>query len=345
VSDAGVINAYHGDVGFAYDGSNGQVMVAIQKFYYSMYRTDTGAVMLVSPHQRPGFKIYPAFVRDGGILDYIYPSAFEGSYDSTNEMMQSIANVVPSTSDPISDGGLTPITAYPAGASGFNGGGIRNCRYWAQARGANWEQYDFLTHNAICMLAFIEYGTFDLQTAIGKGVSDKASGTNNNAELTGQTAGYDGGTDLGNASGQIGVSGLKSVSYRGFENPYGNVWIWCDGLNIEADNDPYIADHGFESDKFTAPYYQLGVTLPTANGYSKDFVINDVIDFGFLTGEIGGASNSGLFDYYYQASGNRAALVGGSWNIGLYAGPLFWNLNNSSTNANRNIDGHSLCTT
>jgi hypothetical protein len=192
------------------------------------------------------------------------------------------------------------------------------------------------------MLAFVEYGTFDLQTAIGKGVVDKASGANNNAELTGQTAGYAGGTDLGNASGQIATNGLKSMSYRGVENLYGNIWKWVDGLNIKADHDPYISDHGFESNKFTDPYYQLGVTLPSSNGYGGDFVLNDIIDFGFLTSVLGGASNSGLFDYYYQSTGNCVALVSGAWAYGLTAGPLYWSLHVSSAYANRNIGGRSL---
>jgi hypothetical protein len=347
MSDSGVVNAYHGDVGFDYTGTNGEVLTEVPKFYYSMSRTSDGAIILLSPNNRPGLKKYPAFIRNGLHLDYIYPSAFEGFYDSATGMMRSIANVVPSTSDGVSDGGLSPIAAYPATTAGVegidtNGGDIRNCRYWAQARGTSWEQYDFLTHNALCMLAFVEYGTFDLQTAIGKGVVDKASGANNNAELTGQTAGYAGGTDLGNASGQIATNGLKSMSYRGVENLYGNIWKWVDGLNIKADHDPYISDHGFESNKFTDPYYQLGVTLPSSNGYGGDFVLNDIIDFGFLTSVLGGASNSGLFDYYYQSTGNCVALVSGAWAYGLTAGPLYWSLHVSSAYANRNIGGRSL---
>ena len=34
LSDAGVVNAYYGDVGYIENGSNGQVMVEITKFYY-----------------------------------------------------------------------------------------------------------------------------------------------------------------------------------------------------------------------------------------------------------------------------------------------------------------------
>ena len=36
LSDAGVVNAYYGDAGYAEDGSNGQVMVEVPKFYYKV---------------------------------------------------------------------------------------------------------------------------------------------------------------------------------------------------------------------------------------------------------------------------------------------------------------------
>lgn len=36
LSDAGVVNAYYGDTGYAEDGSNGQVMVEVPKFYYKV---------------------------------------------------------------------------------------------------------------------------------------------------------------------------------------------------------------------------------------------------------------------------------------------------------------------
>lgn len=40
----------------------------------------------------------------------------------------------------------------------------------------------------------------------------------------------------------------------------------------------------------------------------------------------------------------RATHVSGNWNNDLNTGPLNWNLNNSSTTTDRNIDGHSLYT-
>lgn len=336
ISDSAIVNAYHGDPTFDYTGGNGQVMAQMNPFWYRTYREAGSIVFLASEVPKPNFKIYPAFIRNGIQMDNIYVSAFEGYYNSVDEKMESIANVVPSTNDGVSGENKTPITAYPDAT-------IIGCRGYAQARGDYWEQHDFLTHNALCYLMFIEYGTFDMQTAIGKGVVDKASGSNNNAEKTGQTAGFDGGTDLGNNSGQISTNGLKSVSYRGVENLWGNIWKFVDGLNIQGDHKPWITDHGFVSDNFQTPYYSLNTTLPNSNSFGSDIVLNEMIDFGFLPSEVNGASNSGLFDNYYQNTGNKIARAGGSWSHSLLAGPLFWSLSSDSANSYRNIGARLLC--
>lgn len=45
-----------------------------------------------------------------------------------------------------------------------------------------------------------------------------------------------------------------------------------------------------------------------------------------------------------QTTPLHVTLVGNYWNGSLNTGPLNWNLNNESTRATRNIDGHSLYT-
>ena len=339
VADDGTINAYYGDAGFAYDGSNGQVMVEVPKFWYKTYREDKdNIVFLVANEPKSGFKLHPAFVRNGQVLDYIYPAAFEGHSDGGSpEKMESIANVVPSTSTSTHDtiGSITP----------YSDATIVGCRTAAQERGIHWEQCDFLTRCAIYYLFIVEYATFDMQSAIAEGVVDRGSGTDHNGVITGETAGYDGGDDLGNSSGTSNTgngNGYESISYRGIENLWGNIWEWCDGINIQADHKPWIADHGFASDKFSSPYYSLNTTLPNSNDYGSDILINDVLDAGFLTIEVNGSSSSGLFDYYYQDTGDRVARVGGNWSVGLYAGGFTWLVNPTSATSNRTIGSRAL---
>lgn len=71
------------------------------------------------------------------------------------------------------------------------------------------------------------------QSVIGQGVSTFTDdGSTNMAVVTGATSG------LGNGSGidpNAGVDGKCSVSYRGEENLWGNIWTWLDAINIYND--------------------------------------------------------------------------------------------------------------
>lgn len=106
LSDAGVVNAYYGDSTFKYDGSNGEVMVEIPKFYYKSKKVGTKYYWWISPHKLFGFKVHPAFVSDGVEYDQIYVSAFEGSvYDVTANATE--VNTIQITAEPTADGNIT----------------------------------------------------------------------------------------------------------------------------------------------------------------------------------------------------------------------------------------------
>ena len=139
-----------------------------------------------------------------------------------------------------------------------------------------------------------------------------------------------------------GTNGLVSVSYRGIENFWGNMWKWVDGLNIQADHKPWVADHAFASDTFTSPYTYLNGTLANTNGYAKDILFNSSIDYGFLPTVVGGSETSYLCDYYYQATGNRVAMLGGYWSSGSGAGAFSWALSNASSSRYRDIGARLL---
>lgn len=337
LNDSGEVVAYHGDANYKEDGSIGQVMVQIPKFYYFSEQAGNTYRYYVSPTQHTGFKVHPAFVRNEVEKDCIYISAYEGClYDvsasayitddaqiadftaTTGDKLSSIANVKPCS-------GLTQNLTLP------------NSRILAHNRGAGWELQDFLTASAVQLLYLIEYANFNTQACIGRGVVDKASGSGNESVNTGATS------SLGNTSGRAsGTDGLVSVSYRGIENLWGNIWKWVDGLNIQADHKPWIADHGFVSDTFTSPYTYLNGTLANTNGYAKDILFNSSIDYGFLPTVVGGSETSYLCDNYYQATGNRVAGLGGSWGSGSNAGAFYWNLDNASSNRYRTIGARLL---
>lgn len=79
MNDAGAVTAYQGDAGFAVDGSAGQVMVEVPKFYYLVKDIGVYRYFWISPIEAPGFKVHPMFYRDGVIANYAYIGAFEAS--------------------------------------------------------------------------------------------------------------------------------------------------------------------------------------------------------------------------------------------------------------------------
>ena len=336
LSDDGTVLAYWGEPGYQDDGSNGQVMVEIPAFHYRTETLPSGYRWNVSPVSVPGFRLHPAFVRSGTVLDKVYLGAYEaccydvsaGAYNLTDADGK---DFTAGTGDKLASiAGAKPISGVVDNLT------LPNARILAHNRGAGWELEDFLAASAVQMLMLVELGHFDAQTKIGRGIVDKASGTGNEAELTGQTAA------LGNASGAATGNTHNAVSYRGVENFWGNIWEFVDGINIKADHNPWIADHGFQSDLFAAPYADSGLALPAENGYVADVAINAAMDYGFLPSAVGASATTKLCDYYYQSTGNRIALRGGAWHKGSDAGPFGWSVYDASSSRNRSVGARLL---
>jgi hypothetical protein len=149
------------------------------------------------------------------------------------------------------------------------------------------------------------------------------------AALTGGTA------PLGSKTGMAaGVNGLASVSYRGEENPWGNMWKFVDGLNIYpyGMHEIYVADHSFEEGSITGPYQNAGITLAKVNGYISAFAYNEPFDWMFFPSETLGDSGFPVGDYFYQnyaAEQICIALLGARWRIGNHAGGFYWRGDNA----------------
>lgn len=324
-----------------------QTMVEQPKFYYKVVpliteKTTKGAIIrkarwYVSDTPKAGFKLHPDFIVNGAENDYSYHSAFEGSLwdasasayilddaqvaDFAADMLASIANAKPLS-------GLTQNATRG------------NIRKLAQNRGTGWEQ---LTVQAACateILMLIEYATFNTQAAIGNGAVFKTDdGSSNMAENTGATV------SLGNKSGAvINDNGIQIVSYRGEENPWGNIWKWVDGINrhVTAErNIVYIADHGFKDDTSDAPYEDAGISPCTKEGYVSAFCYSEEYDWLFIAGETDGNSSLPVGDYFwnYQANIWTVAMLGAGWTYSSTAGGFCWFLDNVSGSRTRAVSG------
>jgi hypothetical protein len=221
-------------------------------------------------------------------------SAFEGRVDT----------------DSLSTGKLQSISGQIPSHVGNNitKGGRDSFRTYAQNRGTGWQIQTYYGTHALQVLYLVEYADFDIQTTIGRGVTNSVS----NVE-TGKTI------FLGNESGrEAGTDGATSISYRGIENLFGNVEKWLDGINQDGSKNVYAANEDFEDDKFTGNFILLGTTVSTS-GFP-----NNILFPQFLGTSLGGSSSSHLHDQIFVASGNRVPRYGGAVGAGLSAGAFRW---------------------
>lgn len=374
VSDDGTILAYYGDEGYTEDGSNGQVMVFQPKFYYKVVplkleKNNDSSIgyhlrkvnYYVSSKPKTGFKLHPAFFdENGNAVDYILFSADEGSmFDvSANEYVNDGTN----TDTAIEVGDLLCSVANVKPISGLKKPLNKvNLETMAQNRGSGWHLETIKATSANQLLMMIELGTMNSQTGIGQGiVSIPDNKAYNCSSLTGSTA------ELGNSTGQatetvneIGgtettynVNGKVSVTYRGVENPYGNIFKHIQGVNVWGDGSmcggqPYVANNfTFNESKNSDNYEGVGFTLPNANGYINAMGYGkEEYDWLLLPSEIGGTSALPVGDFFYVASDlNDYCIVlgGGSWNYGSFDGSFFGRCGYNVGSRDRSAGGRLL---
>lgn len=371
LTDDGVVLAYYGEPGYVETGkltqaitigeeenavtypvdTPVQVMVEQPKFYYKVVPLQLEPITdgigyhlrkaryYVSDTPKVGFKVHPAFVRNGVEVDKIYLSAYEGSiYDeSAGTYLLADEQIADFNADKLSS------IAYAKPASGLEQTLTRaNTRKLANNRGNGWQISDVLSVSVTQILFIIEYASFNTQANIGLGVVNKADGEGNESEITGAT------TNLGNASGMAdGTNGLVSVTYRGEENFWGNIWKWIDGLNIECKgiHQAYWADHDFQDNIKTSPYKNCGFTLAKSNGYVSAFGYSEDCDFLFLPSETVGNSSLPVGDNFWQNhtyDGFMVSYLGGHWYNGSHAGGFYWHVSHWSGARYRYFGGRLL---
>ena len=373
LADDGTVLAYRGETGYTEagattqaitvgdteypSGTKVQVMVEQPIFYTKVVpvkataatsgrgKQVTKARYYISPTPKTGFKANDAFKDANGILqDHIYLAAYEGSiYDtSAKAYLKSDEQVADFAADMLS----SIANAKPA--SGLTQSLTRaNTRSLCTNRGTGWQLHNIFALAVTQWLILIEYASFDCQSKIGKGVSNFTDdGSTNMALVTGATAG------LGNGSGipDGGEDGKCSVSYRGEENLWGNIWTWLDGINHyakDADTDTvFVKGYGTMKDNTSSDGYStLDAGVVRGYGYLSAFGYNEEFDYLFLPAEHNGASNSPIGDYIWNNTtslGFLIAILGGRWNDGSSCGAWDLYLYDASSIRKRYVGGRLL---
>ncbi len=341
VLDDGTITAYYGDENFVEDGSNGQVMVYQPKFYYKVVPlkldpiTDgygyhlRSANYYISAVPKDGFKLHPAFYdENGNPTDYILFSAYEGSiYDSSeNVYLQNDEQVADFSADKLSSiAGVKPCSGKLQDLT------RTNVELLAQNRGRGWHSDMIKAESANQILMVIEFAKFNVKLDIGNGVCLIHDVSGQNCSInTGKTS------LLGNLTGNIGeVQGQAPISYRGLENPWGNMYKFVSGLIVHGNGAQkggmiYIFRNLNYFDTLQSENCEnAGFTISNSGGYISAVGYSQKYDWLFLASETHNTFLPSIGSYTYVTSnlnGNKEIILGGCWLNGIQASSLTWSL-------------------
>ena len=353
------------------------VMVYQPKFYYKVVplkleKQSSGlgyhirkANYYISSTPHAGFKLHPLFFdKNGNEIEYVLFSAYEASYMwrrqvSTNgtdfRYVDSIFHDGVGTDTTIDTSavlkslpGVKPISGqYKAMTKA-------NMESLAQRKSASWHIDTIQSVSANQLLFMIEAGTFNIQAALGQGVVNHY---NKGSSLTGATSAAEFNTASGMANQTISdvdgtesvetTNGKLSVSYRGIENPCGNINKILNGVRIIGDGQmnggqPYISnDFSMNSQN----YKPVGFTMPNSSGYISAFGYSDSEhDWLFIPSENNGNNVLPVGDYCYvgaDLNGERIVRFGGPWYSADTSG-LFYISVLSDTSTSNSLSGCRL---
>ena len=344
LSDAGVVNSYlpaTGWTGADRTGASGQVMVEVPLHYFKCWVDGGYAYILISEYELPGFKLIPKH----------YLGAYQAALDGTK--LCSVANPT------LRGGNGTDWDGTYRSLLGMPRTYMRRYEYKAAARARNasatteWNAWMYNSYVALTWLMCIEYGTLNLQLPVnalldsngykqgglGAGVSNlngTAWGTYNSYNPF-ITCGYS--DSLGNRSGEVAFEMPSEYGelttyvnrYRGVELPFGHIWQWLDGINIEIKTDAdggtskvYVCENPANlSDSAYTNYEYRGLEARTS-GYAKEVLLGSNGDI--VASVVGGGEMSYYCDYHYTNTATselKGALVSGGAYSGSHCGPFY----------------------
>lgn len=343
------------------------VMTEMPEHWYKLYFNGTKFRMMLSEIPLPGYKH----------VDKFYISTYEARMYRTDNLLCSAAGAS-KLSDPnsINFRGGDNTAEWDDTYRSLLGCPVTNLtrdqfRQAARKRGSGWEMYTYGAHKTLFWLFAVEYATLNSQKpfnaqkdangfsqgGLGPGPTQMTDWTNFNNTNPLIPCGYT--NEFGNGSGEKAyvvknASGgthatLMANRYRGIENPFGHIWKYTDGANIQVTTgDAGLSvlwttdDPSNFSDTSYIGYDKKGNICRT-NGYVKRVLLGE--DGDIVTTEIGGSSSTYWCDYYYTyTSINRMLMVrvGGDADRALDAGLTCVAANLAPSDGSRNSSSR-LC--
>lgn len=347
---------------------DGSIMTEIPEHWYKLYTNGTKFRMMLSEIPLPGYNH----------IDKFYISTYEAcisrsegklwsenlyAYSDGNSSLNNLRGG-DNTSD--WDGTYRSLLGRPV--TNLTRDQFRQA---ARKRGSGWEMYTYNAHKTLFWLFAVEYATLDSQKpfnaqkdangfaqgGLGPGPTQMTDWTNFNNANPLIPCGYT--NEFGNGSGEKAyvvknASGgthatLMANRYRGIENPFGHIWKYTDGANIQVTTGDsglsilFTTDDpsNFSDTSYTG--YDKKGNICRTNGYAKKMLLGE--DGDIVTTEVGGSSSTYWCDYYYTyTSANRiqVLLIGGSADIGQNSGLAYINTHDASSAAAKYF-GSRLC--
>lgn len=281
------------------DGTDGNVMVRIPKFYSEVKFTPQGKRYRLFTYENPtkkialGIKPNPVFEKNntGEYYNIWYCSTYEG-YQQGSQL--------------ISRSGVAPKVYITQSA-------FRDLI--KQGRNTQWNMLTAYQVFALQFLYIIEFAELNSQKLLGQGRANT-----NSASSTGTT------NELGNRSGRISNDDANgNISYRGIEDWYANIWDFVDGLMISNNayhitNDPSKFGNINAMDRIPA--------TPLTNSYNYVVSMEKIDKYPFVNipgYNTGGSDTTYYCDYFWSHETNEEniALFGGCWGAGAWCGAFF----------------------
>jgi len=317
------------------------VMTEIPEHWYKLYQYGTKFRMMLSAIPLPGYSH----------INQFYISSFESGIDRSSSTLISSYGV---GSTNVNKRGGDNTAKWDSTYRSLLGRPVTNLtrdqfRQAARKRGSGWEMYTYNAHKILFWLFAVEYATLDSQKpfnaqkdangfaqgGLGPGPTQMKDWTNFNNANPLIPCGYT--NEFGNGSGEKAyvvknASGgthatLMANRYRGIENPFGHIWKYTDGANIQVTTGDaglsilWTTDEpsNFSDTSYTG--YDKKGNICRTNGYAKKMLLGE--DGDIVATEVGGSSSTYWCCYYFTNTLNnrmQVVLVGGYADHGSRAG-------------------------
>ena len=300
---------------------DGSIMTEIPEHWYKLYTNGTKFRMMLSEIPLPGYNH----------IDKFYISTYEAcisrsegklwsenlyAYSDGNSSLNNLRG-----GDNTSDWDGTYRSLLKRPVTNLTRDQFRQA---ARKRGSGWEMYTYGAHKTLFWLFAIEYATLNSQKpfnaqkdangfsqgGLGEGASQMTDWINFNNANPLIPCGYT--NEFGSGSGEKAYvvknasdgthATLMANRYRGIENPFGHVWKYTDGANIQVTTgDAGLSilwttdDPSNFSDTSYTGYDKKGNICRTS-GYAKKMLLGENGDI--IPTEVDGSSSTYWCDYY-----------------------------------------------